>query len=313
MVDFVPVPVLVLLVALVLDMVVGDPRQGSRWLALHPVVWMGKFVAWWDGRIPRGSSNRERWLGALWAISTVLLSSLPMLVVPQASLLHPALPPLISAVLLKTTFTARGLARYAKDTLGVALQERRQRVARIVSRPTAGLSEDELRSATVESVAENITDSVVSPLVYYALFGLPGAFAYRAINTLDAMVGYRTERHRHVGWLAARMDAWANFLPEMLSAGLIQLVAVRRASVRSEGAERPARTIAAMASALDVRLEKRGHYRVHAARGPPREDDVRRAVRVMWAATAAFAVLLVGFLWLLEASGWRLSRLGLVP
>lgn len=312
MIDTSPFPptLLVLGAAVFLDLVLGDPREGSRWLILHPVVWMGRLISAWDRRIPRGRPRTERVLGAVAALTTILLFSVPTLLLPALRTLHEAVPAVLATFLLKATFTARGLSRYAEETLEVGLEEQRHRVARIVSRETTDLSSGELHSATIESVAENLTDSVVSPLLFYGLFGLTGAVVYRVVNTLDAMVGYRTDRHRNVGWLAARLDSALNFLPERLSAAIIRLVGWRARRGFNEAAERPAATIQAMADVLGVRLEKRKHYRINPHRTFPNADDVRRAVRTMWRATAPFLAALGAVVWILHEAGWRWGELG---
>jgi adenosylcobinamide-phosphate synthase len=175
----------------------------------------------------------------------------------------------------------------------------------LVSRPTDRLGAPHVASAAVESVAENLTDSVVGPLAVYAVLGLPGAAAYRAVNTADAMIGYRTGALEHFGKVAARLDDALNLVPARIAALALVAAAAgvgspaRAVAAAWRDAGRTASpnagcTMAAMAGALGVTLEKPGHYRLGA--GPlPGAADVRRAVRVMGraAALSALASLLV--------------------
>src|SRR5256884_229491 len=175
----------------------------------------------------------------------------------------------------------------------------------LVSRPTATLGPDEVASATIESLAENLTDAVIAPVCFYLLFGLAGAAAYRAVNTADAMLGYRDGALEWFGKLAARLDDVLNFVPARLAAlGLLAGAAVAGEDARGalrmlrrDGAltasPNAGRTMAAMAGALGLTLAKRGAYRLGEGR-PPRAADVARAVRVFaWAAALALGALLV--------------------
>jgi len=186
------------------------------------------------------------------------------------------------------------------------LEAARELVAlHLVSRPTAMLGPDEVASAAVESLAENLTDALVAPVCFYLVFGLAGAAAYRAINTADAMIGYRDGALEWFGKLAARLDDVVNFVPARLAAlGLV--VGAAAAGENARGAARvlrrdgastaspnAGRTMAAMAGALGLTLAKRGAYRLGDGR-PPTAGDVGRAVRVLaWAAALTLGALLL--------------------
>jgi adenosylcobinamide-phosphate synthase len=206
------------------------------------------------------------------------------------------------AVALKPTFALRQLL---EEGLAVAacledgrLDDARWTLRALVSRPAADLPAELVASAAIESLAENLADSVAAPLLAFALFGLPGAAVYRVVNTADAMVGYRGELE-WLGKAAARGDDVLSWAPSRLSALALAaaagpaagraLAAARRegGSTASPNAGRP---MAAMAGALDRRLEKRGHYVLGAGRPAPSAADVRRAVRL----TALAAALLAG-------------------
>jgi adenosylcobinamide-phosphate synthase len=163
----------------------------------------------------------------------------------------------------------------------------------IVSRPTAGLDAARVAAAAIESVAENASDSVVAPLFWYAAGGLPAAWVYRAVNTMDAMIGYRNARYEHLGKAAARLDDALNWVPARLTAWLLvalaplagggaaaarQTMARDGAATASPNAGQP---MAAMAGALGVELEKVGHYVLGRGQRLPGPDDLRRAIRLL--------------------------------
>jgi adenosylcobinamide-phosphate synthase len=218
---------------------------------------------------------------------------------------------LLEALALKPAFAVRRLAGAARDVEAALragdLETARARAGRdLVSRPTADLTPDEVVSAAIESVAENLVDSVVAPLLAYAVGGLPAAWAYRAVNTADAMWGYRNVRYERFGKAAARLDDLANLVPARIGAAAI---AAGAALVREDGlgAGRVAgaqhrRTaspnagwpMAAMAGALRVGLAKRGAYRLGDAPLPASPEAIHRARRILGAAAALTIALAAG-------------------
>ncbi len=219
----------------------------------------------------------------------------------------------IEALALTTMLSLRDLVRAARRVQaalrGGDLDGARSAVGRdLVSRPTALLGAGQVAAATIESVAENLTDSVLAPVAFYLAFGLPGAFVYRAVNTADSMIGYRRGTLEHFGKVAARLDDALNFIPARLAA----LAIVAAAALAGADAGRAWRTMlgqhartaspnagwtmAAMAGALRVRLEKPEHYVL--GEGPqPTADDISTAVRIViiaaLMATAAMALSVV--------------------
>jgi len=212
---------------------------------------------------------------------------------------------LVLGVLLKQTFSVR---RLLEEGAGVAdslergrLDQARLRLHALVSRPTDGLSAELCASAAIESLAENLADSVAAPLLFHSLYGLPAAAAYRVVNTADAMFGYRGETE-WLGKAAALLDDALNWLPSRLSA--LALTGAAMALEGPAGAASAARTwrrdgaltaspnagrpMSAMAGALDRQLEKRGHYLLGEGRRPG-AADVRRAVRLTGVAAALLA------------------------
>jgi len=208
----------------------------------------------------------------------------------------------IEGVALKTTLSLRGLARsalaVADDLARADLAAARAAVGRdLVSRPTASLEAGDVASAAVESVAENLTDAFVGPVLFFLAFGLPGAVVYRVINTADAMIGYREDVLVYFGRVAARLDDALNLVPARLAA-LALVLAAPLAGGRGGAALATMRrdhgctaspnagwTMAAMAGALGVSLAKPGAYRLGDGRAPM-ADDVVRSVRTMAVAAA---------------------------
>jgi adenosylcobinamide-phosphate synthase len=286
----------VLLLALSLDWLAGEPPN-----ALHPVVWLGKLIGLLERRAPRNNPPAELLYGAGMVAACTGATVLPALAAEK-------LPRPIQAVLLKTMFSWRTLhqagERVRQPLAAGDLDGARAGLRWLVSRDTAGLDAPLLAAAAIESLAENASDSVTAPLLAYALLGLPGACAYRAVNTLDAMVGYRG-RYEYLGKVPARLDDLLNLVPARLTGLLIVAAAalcgadarqawqtLRRdhAATDSPNAGYP---MAAIAGALGVRLEKAGHYCLNAQGREPTADDLRRASLVVGVGLAGCAACLL--------------------
>ncbi len=218
----------------------------------------------------------------------------------------------LEALALKCTFALHGLASAAAAVAAELahgdLAAARARVGRdLVSRSTGSLDEAHVASATIESVAENTTDSLVAPLLFYAAFGLPGAFCYRAVNTADAMIGYREGDLEHLGKVAARLDDLLNLVPTRLAALALVAgaalagadargaLAVMRRDARRTASPNAGWTMAAMAGALGVTLEKHGHYVLGDGRPPRREDVDRSLVVLRLAALPSLAGIMLAY------------------
>jgi adenosylcobinamide-phosphate synthase len=199
-------------------------------------------------------------------------------------------------VLLKSTFALRALAEAARHVERAleegALEQARFRLRSLCSRDPSALEPRQLVAATIESVAENASDSVVAPLFYYALFGIPGALFYRAVNTLDAMIGYHG-KYEYLGKASARLDDALNFVPARLTAFLLLFAGWLRGRPTRSGwsvwrrdahlTESPnaGRPMAVMAGLLGVQLEKMGHYRLGDPTEPLSVDKIREACGVL--------------------------------
>ena len=207
-----------------LDLWLGDPIQLP-----HPVVGFGKLIA--KGERVWNKGKGRLWKGALMAIILVVAT----LVVSDCLLgiLPGVLHTLVSALLIFYCMAGTTLIREVREVFRAvdrSLEEGRVQVARIVGRDTSELSAQEVRTAALETLAENLSDGVIAPLFWYALLGVPGMLAYKMVNTLDSMIGYRNERYKDFGCFAARLDDVANYLPARLTA-LLMILASRRISL----------------------------------------------------------------------------------
>lgn len=293
----------VLLLALALDWLAGEPPD-----RLHPVVWLGTLVNRLERHAPRDNPPAELLYGAGMTAACVGAAVAPAACLRASSGSGARLSALASAALLKSMFSWRTLhqsgERVRQPLAAGDLEGARAGLRWLVSRDTAQLDTPLLAAAAIESLAENASDSVVAPLLAYALWGLPGAAAYRAVNTLDAMVGYR-ERYEYLGKVPARLDDVVNIVPARLMGVLIVAAAglcgadagqawrvMQRdhALTASPNAGYP---MAAIAGALGVRLEKVGHYCLNPDGRDPTADDLRRANRVVLVALGVGAGLVL--------------------
>ena len=209
-----------LLIGWLLDLVFGDPARLP-----HPIVWFGKAIAFFEHRLNKGSLRKAK--GAVTAIVLIVgIFCLVWLLRRLFLMTHVSLLVAVDAVLVFYCLAGTTLIREVRDVfLAVdrSLDEGRRQVARIVGRDTSELTAQEVRTAALETLAENLSDGVIAPLFWFAILGTPGMLAYKMVNTLDSMIGYRTERYRDFGCWAAHIDDVANFLPARLTALLMVL------------------------------------------------------------------------------------------
>jgi len=292
---------LALLIALALDRVFGEPPN-----ALHPVAWMGSAIARGRDWALRPLRFGQFVRGAVVALALPLVSAVLAFLVERVVSRWALVSVLATAVLFKPLFAVRALrdaAFLVRDALAAGdVDLARSRLASLCSRNAGDLEPPALIAATVESIAENASDSIVAPFFYFALAGLPGAAFYRAGNTLDAMIGYHG-RYEWVGKTAARLDDLLNLVPARVTAVLFLLVAplsggniVRGVATlwrdggrtESPNAGRP---MATMAGLLGIRLEKSGHYALGDATRSIEARDITRAWRIVAGSAYASAVL----------------------
>lgn len=290
-----------IVLAMLLDRWLGEPPR-----PLHPVVWMGAYLGWIGKHLPAHGPaaafvrGMTAWLAgaaiaaAIYAYACVLVWESPRW-----------LAILVTALLLKPLFSLRMLlseVASVERALGEGLQSGRSRLRRIVSRDTAQLDVDEIRESALESLAENLSDSVVAPLFWFALFGLPGAALYRFANTADAMWGYRG-RWEWAGKFAARADDLLNLIPARITALALALVTRKRPQALRRLWREAGRTtspnsgwpMAALALSLGIRLRKPGVYALNEQGAAPSPLDVitalRRSELVAWLLALLLAAL----------------------
>jgi len=200
-----------LLVGYLLDLVLGDPNGWT-----HPVIWIGKWISFAEKYLRKRGGNLRASALILTASTVVIAMGAAAAVLCILSMIHQALLFIGMCVISWWCLSAKCLAVEAKGVyhaLGISVERGRKRVARIVGRDTASLSEEEIACAAIETVAENTTDGVISPMIYLAVGGPVLAMGFKAASTLDSMVGYLDEKYRDIGWSSARLDDLLNFIP----------------------------------------------------------------------------------------------------
>jgi adenosylcobinamide-phosphate synthase len=286
-----------ILLALLIDRWWGEP---PAWV--HPVVWMGNYLKRVGRGLPTLGPRPAFFLGAAyWLAGAVLVAAIYAMAGVGLAKLPPWMNIVLTAVLLKPLFALRFLLSEVgavETSLGQSVECGRARLAHIVSRDTANLDAEEVRESSLESLAENLSDSVIAPLFWFALFGLPGAAVYRFANTADAMWGYRGQ-WEWAGKFAARADDLLNLIPARITAVGLLLVGPERLSRLRRLPGEAARTaspnsgwpMGALALSLNVRLRKPQVYALNAGGGAPAAQDTATALRRVQATAWMVAVL----------------------
>ncbi len=281
-----------MLVALLIDLLFGEP---PAWM--HPVVGIGRYLGLFGERLCALPPLVAFAGGALaWCLGAAGVAML-------AWLAQRYLPVLLLGLLLKPLLSWRMLrdeVMAVEKALGVSVELGRQQLARLVSRDTSSLSETEVREAAIETLAENLNDSVVAPLFWFALLGLPGAAVYRFANTADAMWGYRGRWE----W-AGKWVAWADDLLSWIPARITALALIGwRPALPREAARTPSPNsgwpMAAMALRLNVKLAKPGVYVLNSAGADARSADLHDAKAIATQAMCLSALALAGLAWMIQ-------------
>ena len=227
------IAILPLFVGWMLDIIFGDPAKLP-----HPIVWFGKAIAFFEHRLNKGFHRKTK--GALVAISLIVSVFIVTYLIRHYLSLLPSITGrgwgwVFDSIVIFFCLAGTTLIREVRQVfLAVdrSLEEGRKQVARIVGRDTTGLSAQEVRTAALETLAENLSDGVIAPLFWLAILGLPGMMAYKMINTLDSMIGYKTERYKDFGCWAAHIDDIANYIPARLTALLMAIASPRKGLLR---------------------------------------------------------------------------------
>lgn len=212
--------VLPLLLGWIADKLFGDPH-----FLPHPVIGFGKVIAWGEKVLNKG--NNRTFKGALFAITLISTSFLLMYFLLKVISPYPLLFVPVSTVMIFFCLAGKTLideVRQVFHAVDSSVEEGRKQVARIVGRDTSALSPQQIRTAALETASENLSDGVIAPLFWFMLLGVPGMFTYKMVNTLDSMIGYKSERYKQFGCWAAHIDDIANYIPARLTAVLMILV-----------------------------------------------------------------------------------------
>ena len=217
----------------ILDLIFGDPSKLP-----HPIVWFGKSIAFFEHHLNKGSHRKLK--GALVAIGLIVSVFVITYLIRHYLNLLPSITGkgwgwVFDSIFVFFCLAGTTLIREVREVfLAVdrSLEEGRQQVARIVGRDTSELSAQEVRTAALETLAENLSDGVIAPLFWFAILGVPGMLTYKMINTLDSMIGYKTERYKDFGCWAAHIDDIANYIPARLTALLMAIASPRKSLLR---------------------------------------------------------------------------------
>lgn len=314
--------ILVVFFALVLDFAVGDPRN-----KFHPTAWIGSLIAKLTPYTKHSSENLEK-LGGVFIIlisSGIVVSLLIFLNIGikliTIDYIYIIISIIVGCILLKTTIAIKGMERHALAVVTALEQNNissaRDNLSMIVKRDTTNLDKNHVFSGVLESISENTVDGITGPLFYFAIFGLPGAFVYRVINTADSMIGYKTDIFKNVGWFGANCDKILNYIPSRLTGFIMILSAMilgnnwRKSyeimirdgrKTKSPNAGYP---MAAIAGALGAKFEKIDHYSLGDGNISFTKDHVKSAISIMKVTSILFCGLVViPILLLLSSLGW---------
>jgi len=298
--------ILIIGFAIILDLVVGDPRN-----KYHPTAWIGNFVSNLVPLFKNGNPHLEKFGGILIAlISTAIVGGLFIVLnlkldsIIGNELLAIIVTIVVGTILLKTTIAIKGMEKHALAVVDALenddIDDARANLAMITKRKTKDLDKNHILSGVLESISENTVDGITGPLFYFALFGLPGAFVYRVINTIDSMIGYKTEMFRNLGWFGANCDNVLNYLPSRLT-GLVMVLSsmllgsdwkqsykILKKDSDKTSSPNAGYPMAALAGALDTKFQKVDHYTIGTGSIYLSIKHVRSAIVLMKVTTVLF-------------------------
>ena len=295
----------ILLISILVDLMLGDPKN-----KIHPVAWLGKYINYFVPKIKNeGNKKYEKKNGILFTTLTITFFA----VIIQLALVYLyhinfLLMMILSIFILYSVIAIKGMEKHI-NAITKALQNNdienaRTNLSMIVSRNTRSLDEQHILSGAIESIADSIVDGILSPIFYFSLFGPTGAFIFRVINTLDSVIGYKESYFENIGWIAAKADTYANYIPSRIAAVLMIFAAnINNAdwknSITIFRKERnytislnSGHPISVLAGALRIRLEKVDHYSI----GEPFEkisiDKCKMAIKIMKTTILIFCIVI---------------------
>ena len=315
-------PIVIVAFALGIDFVFGDPKN-----RYHPTAWIGTLIA----KLTPLAKNQNTYVEKLGGIFVVAITV--GVVVTLLSILDTGISLLttdwvtivvsgvVVVILLKTTIAIRGMEKHAKAVLESLDQNNldmaRTNLSMIVKRNTKNLDKNHVISGVLESISENTVDGVTGPLFYFALFGLPGAFVYRVINTVDSMIGYKTDIFKNIGWFGATCDTILNYIPSRLT-GLVMIISAAilqnnwkesyKIMIRDgKKTESPnaGYPMAALAGALETKFEKINHYKLGNGEIILTTEHVNSALTMMKLTSILFfGLVIIPIITILSLVGW---------
>ena len=314
--------ILVVGFAILLDFKFGDPKN-----KYHPTAWIGTLIA----KLTPIAKNEHSILEKLGGVCVVIIASaivifllfvldigISLITIDYVSLIVTVI---VGGLLLKTTIAIHGMEKHAISVLESIdennLDLARNHLSMIVKRNTKNLDKNHILSGVLESISENTVDGITGPLFFYSLFGLPGAFVYRVVNTADSMIGYRTSIFKNVGWFAATCDSILNYIPSRLT-GLIMIISSAilqnnwkesyKVMIRDgKKTESPnaGYPMAALAGALETRFEKINHYKLGDGEIILTKEHVYSAVSIMKLTSVLFfGIVTIPLITILSLAGW---------
>jgi len=310
----------VFLGAYIIDIIIGDPRRLP-----HPVVIIGKAVRFLERKIRRTSLIGRKKGGIILCFAVVIpVYFITWGIVEGCFFINSLFGMIVTALLASMTLATRSLYDESKVVLKALnrgnIEEARKNLSMIVGRDTENLDEQGICRAVIETVSENLSDGIVAPMFYLALGGVPLAMAYKAVNTLDSMVGYKNERYADIGWFSAKMDDIWNWIPARLTGFIIVAVSfilrlnwrdswkIMRRDGRNHSSPNSGISEAAAAGSLGIQLGGENRYFGEIVRKPTIGDavkkidrgDVKKAWVIMFFSSFLMAAVYVLILWLIE-------------
>jgi len=296
---------LIFSLAFLIDVVFGEVPD-----RFHPTLWMGNVAAYFKLKLKNENLMVEKINGVLLCLLIIALFVVPAyFVIFWIREFFGWLPYIVaSAIILQTTFAIKCMKQYTLPVADAVEKEdydkAKQLLPFIVRRNPTELTKQHIISAAVETIAEGTTDGITSPFFYFALFGVPGAVAFRVVNTLDSMVGYKDRDHINIGWFSAKMDTIANYIPTRLTAILMMLTAlllrenwrkswrILQRDRKNTASPNAGWTISTMAGALNIQLEKPGHYKI-GDNNDLSPVHITKALRIMMLTAILFGVSII--------------------
>lgn len=313
---------IIIIFSLSIDKLIGEPNN-----KIHPVVWIGKTIEFFTKKIKQNSNKDNKNNEKIFGISlAIILSSciglICYIITIQISNFFGIIGiVLFSSISLKTTYSIKAMDKHIKEILNWIekndIQNARKSLSKIVSRNTNSLNRQNILSACIECIAESYIDGVTSPLFFYGLLNLPGAFIYRTVNTLDSMIGYKDKYYRDIGWMSAKLDTILNAIPSRISIIFLILSFIickqnwknsikiyKRDSKKTESFNAGI-PMSLFAGALAIQLEKIDHYKIGDSNREIDIDKCKIALRIFTIASGLFIIcFLFPIIWILNYINW---------